>query len=251
MHPELAKKRNMRDLSYLSLPDGKKLKPGLFYRGAAVRKMGSDLQWQFSSLGIKTIVDLRTAVELQRKPDLCFPGISYVHVPILSEQTMGITHEKSVVGFSAPPDMPSLYAGMVTDPSSVEAIKRVLELIFDPNREGPILWHCTEGKDRCGIVSALFLLALGYDKDDVVADYTFNNPQSEKKGRLYSRLVKYVLFKPHMSQAVYKVMLAVPEYLESALHAMEEQCGSVSAFLGQRLGLTAEKIADFKRRYME
>lgn len=38
-------------------------------------------------------------------------------------------------------------------------------------RVGIVLWHCTEGKNRFGIISALFLLSIGIDKDTVMQDY--------------------------------------------------------------------------------
>lgn len=50
-------------------------------------------------------------------------------------------------------------------------------LIFFSTHEGPYLVHCTEGKDRCGFVSALLECLMGASAEEVIADYmvTYRN----------------------------------------------------------------------------
>ena len=58
---------------------------------------------------------------------------------------------------------------MVTDEYSVSQITKVFQTILD-NKNGSTLWHCTEGKDRCGIISALFLSILDVDYSIIMED---------------------------------------------------------------------------------
>ena len=44
------------------------------------------------------------------------------------------------------------------------------------NSAGPVLVHCTAGKDRTGIAVAVLLLVGGIEPADVVADYTASGP---------------------------------------------------------------------------
>ena len=60
-------------------------------------------------------------------------------------------------------------------------------LTFFAEHEGPYLVHCTEGKDRCGFVSAVLESLMGASGEEVIADYmtTYCNyygiePASEK-----------------------------------------------------------------------
>lgn len=40
---------------------------------------------------------------------------------------------------------------------------------------GSVLWHCTEGKDRCGLLSAIILFLLDVSEEDVMEDYLKTN----------------------------------------------------------------------------
>ena len=240
MEKGLSKKRNPRDLSYLKRKDGLGLKEGLFFRSGALWKL-SKKERSFLLSHVSTVIDLRTAVEIGKKPDDPLPGVKHYEIPILKAETMGITHGKGIKGYVAPPDMLKLYPSLVTDPESVEGIKKVMDVIFDPDREGPILWHCTAGKDRCGLITALFLFALGYEEKDIVADYCLSDKPSAKRGRHYRRLIR-CLFRWKLAHAVYLTMRAVPEYLESAFEAIRKKYGSIDAFIKDTLGLTKKRI---------
>ncbi len=56
--------------------------------------------------------------------------------------------------------MTQLYRRIVTDDFSISQLSRALKKIISCD-DGAVLWHCTEGKDRCGIVSALVLSPAG------------------------------------------------------------------------------------------
>ncbi|OMP84965.1 Tyrosine-protein phosphatase [Diplodia seriata] len=43
----------------------------------------------------------------------------------------------------------------------------------------PVLWHCTQGKDRTGLVTMLTLFLLGVDMDDVQRDYMATQAELE------------------------------------------------------------------------
>jgi len=45
----------------------------------------------------------------------------------------------------------------------------------------PIAFHCSAGKDRTGIFSVLFLIALGVSRDDVINDYMETNNRINAK----------------------------------------------------------------------
>ena len=243
-------KRNIRDLSYLPREDGKKLEEGMFFRSGSLYKASPRFVSYIKDKGIKTIIDLRTPGEIAKKPDVKIEGIRYIEIPILKAETIGITHERGLKGYKAPPHMPTLYEGLVTNEESIEGIKKALGVIFDEDRQGAILWHCTAGKDRVGIISALFLLILGYEEETVMGDYLLSNAPSEKRGRKYRRLIKYLLFKKELSEAVFQAMLAKREYLRSSFAAMERKDGSIKEYITKTLGYSEQEIGDIRKRLL-
>ena len=244
-------KQNYRDLSYLDYPDGIRLVPEHFIRSASLYKCKKKHAEYLKQIGVKTIIDLRTPGEIAKKPDVIIDGIDNIVIPILNEETLGITHERGLKAYKKPPHMPELYASIVTNEESIEALKKALMLIFDTNREGGILWHCTAGKDRAGLLTAFFLSALGYSKEDIIADYCASNKRSEQKGKLYRVGVFIYKRDKALAQAVYDAMLAIPEYILSAFHAVDERFGSMEHFIHDRLGISEEMIQAFKDKYMQ
>ena len=244
----LAKKRNFRDLSYLVTEDGYRLKEGLFFRSANLYHLKKKVRSFFEKLGLKTILDLRTEGEISKKPDDVLPGATSYSLPVLTAETLGITHERGVKAYKAPPDMFFLYRSIIQSQNSIMALGEALRKIF--TAEGPRLWHCTAGKDRAGIVTAIFLKALGYKEEDIISDYYLSDKPNRKRGRRYRFLITFFLFRPAIGRAVYKALRADPAYLKEALAAMEEESGSFENYLHDRLGITEEDILEFKANYM-
>ena len=242
MGEKFLRKANCRDLAYLRRPDGTKLREGLFFRSASLFKAKPQFLAYIKEHNIQTIIDLRTDVEIEKKPDVAIEGVRYLHIPILKAETIGITHGKGLKGFTKPPNMPALYASLVSAPESKEGLKQALSVIFDPQRKGAILWHCTAGKDRAGLLTALFLLALGYQEEEIYADYELSDAPSKKKGRLYANLIRFLMWKPRLAKAVYLAMRAKREYLKSAITEMKRQAGSIAAYL-KSLGVARDQVA--------
>ncbi len=243
--------RNFRDLSYLSLPDGRHLKPNLFLRSGKLKKLSKKEIDGLLSLGLATLIDLRTPGEIAKKPDTAIPGVKSLAIPILKEETLGITHERGLKAYNRPPNMPDMYASIVTNEGSVEGLRLAFKEIFDMDREGAILWHCTAGKDRAGIVTALFLKTLGYAQEDIEADYLRSHPRSEKQGRLYRFLVRAFMWDWELGQAVYKAMCADVDYIRAAFAAIDSKWGSFESFVTNQLGISNEQIEALKAKYIE
>ncbi len=244
-------KRNFRDLSIYTNEEGYSLKEGFFFRSGKLYKLSKKELKLFNDLQIKTILDFRTPGEQENKPDTVLPGASCHTLPLVESEMFGITHEgKKPARYSRPPNMPSLYRKLVTADIAVNAIKGALQMIFDPNREGPILWHCTEGKDRAGLVTVMFLYALGYSLDTIYEDYQKTNASSKPKGKRYRALIRVFMFNNKLAQGVYQAMLASEEYLDAAIDEINKVYGGLSQFLHDQLGITQEMIGIFKAKYM-
>ena len=182
--------RNARDLGGIVLKDGRKIKPYCLLRSAHLGQAEeTDTEILKNQYRLSVILDLRTGQERAERPDQS-GGIPVVPCPILPDRQEGITHEK---GRSEPPvpDMARLYRKMMTGEPEIEGFRRVLEAIFSHDyTRGAVLWHCTEGKDRCGMTTALVLEALGADREQILADYLLTNKVNIPRAQaVYERLV--------------------------------------------------------------
>jgi len=142
-----------------------------------------DIDILVNQYGLETIIDLRTPQERKEKPDVEIEGVEHIKISIFDESVPGISHEEQTErrGRHHIPDMPKLYENMIRNEVSRNNLKRVMKILNDPERSETILWHCSEGKDRCGVISALVLLTHGIDDKTVMEDYLRSNIAAEKR----------------------------------------------------------------------
>jgi protein-tyrosine phosphatase len=134
--------------------------------------------------------------------------------------------------------MTELYRALVNDQAHrfAEFFEQLLQA------EGPVVFHCTAGKDRTGFAAALILLALGVPRALVLEDYLLTN-----------RVFRH----PPAAQGVLPAeVLAVlwrvqPGFLEAALHAVDTDHGGIERYLSQRLGLSPAARQQLAQRYLD
>ena len=233
--------QNKRDLGGLKTRDGKTIRPGMIVRSAQLAQAeDGDLE------GIATIIDLRTLAEQREMPDQAF-GREYLPLPIfakVNEGIDGVSHEEEVEQKQAPiPDMAVLYGILMR--VYADSFRKVLTAIMDHDyTRGAVLWHCTEGKDRCGMTTALVLEALGVDRKDILEDYLKTNLINLPK----AEAIREKLILSHgkeMADGAYQAYIADERYLRAAWEEMG------SDYITGRLGIPEEKLELFRKKILE
>lgn len=227
---------NMRDLGGIRTACGKTIRPGCLVRSAKLEKAEEQ-----DLAGISEVIDLRTQREREEIPDmLC--GREVQSIPIFDHVRSGVSHEREAdrkAERKGPPDMGSLYIWMMREHR--DSFGRVLTAILRHDfSKGAVLWHCTEGKDRCGLTTALILELLGVDRKTIMEDYLKTNEVSIPKAEGIREQVR----EKHgdaAAESVYRAFIAERGYLEGAWNVMDEE----EDFLG-KLGLSDEDVARFK-----
>jgi protein-tyrosine phosphatase len=144
--------------------------------------------------------------------------------------------------------MTELYRYVVNSECLNNLAEVVRKIILLRNDELSVLYHCTEGKDRTGLVTALLLLTLGASKEDILKDYLYTNKVNRKKAIGYFLLVRIFKLKIKAARLVYGVFIARREYINE-LFEVYDAIGRKN-FLKNYLKLTEEDIADFKERVL-
>jgi len=142
-----------------------------------------------------------------------------------------------------------LYPNILFDPKSQKEMAAFLRLVVERG-DKPILFHCTQGKDRTGVASALLLAALGADREIIVEDFDVTNMVYAKDVTRYSRIVKFLGGKEEEIGVVKAFMGCNTENFVKALDTIEEKYGSLEGYLKGPMGLTDEDLALLRARYL-
>lgn len=135
-----------------------------------------EIQWLRDN-NITTIVDLRSEEETVKKP--CFlkelDGFTYYHLPVTG-------------GGDTPKSQEHLYT--VYRHMIDEKMDKIITTIM--NADSNVMYFCTAGKDRTGVVSAIILKRLGFSDEVIVDDYM------KSKDNLMDMLTAYVEAHPEV-----------------------------------------------------
>lgn len=234
---------NFRDVGGYTTNDGKKVKWGKVYRSAAIDKLTDNDLNELKNRNINMVVDFRGNAEAAKAPDILPENTSYLLLPAGS----GSNDLSAVFGqvTSGEAVMKRFYANTeALEPRYKPFFQQLLQL---PDTSA-LLYHCTAGKDRTGIATALFLYTLGVDKEQIIQDYEATN--------VYWKAGKEQNIQ-HMEQLglsrdiAEDIMAAKKPYLESLFAALDQQYGSIANFLDSALGLDSAAISRLKQLYTE
>lgn len=137
---------------------------------------GEEIRW-LSEQNITTIIDLRSDDEAAIKPcslkDMA--GFRYIHLPVTG-------------GGNTPGSLEHLhkvYQNMIDD-----QMEHIIDTIM--HAESNVMYFCSAGKDRTGVVSALILKRLGFSDEVIIDDYM------KSKDNLMDVLTAYVKHHPEV-----------------------------------------------------
>jgi len=243
---------NFRDIGGARVPDGRVVKRGFWYRGAALNDATDADLAGLKGLGIGLIFDLRSTGEATGRPDRLPEGVPYRNVPAVRslEQTgqelldwgrfVRQLNESAAVLAAVEnsqhgPD--SIYAEMIRQPAAFNDLLH--ELLTRPDR--PVYVHCSAGKDRTGVASALLLRLLGVARQDVLADYLLSaaHPLPDASGLLQTASRQ----SPRIAKVLATMMGVSQWQFDLAWDEPERTWGGWDGFVGDGLGLSPADVA--------
>lgn len=263
---EMAKvdrKHNLRDIGGYPAKDNKVIREGFIFRSGSLYNLSkSDIQ-RLQKTGIRLVIDLRAPLEIEERPDTVIPGATYIQATFLSNETMGITHrtgsdaiqivkklKKDKQNLKAMmPDMEFLYLNMVTNAAIQQQIGKAFNAVVDSVLANePVLFHCTEGKDRTGILAAIILNVLGVSRNLVLKDYIRTNrfvyPRAVKKGCMVGALTRSF----SMGLATYQLYMAQQRHIIKTMSTIRKRYDTVDNYCIQALGADPDKLQLFKQK---
>ncbi|MBO8414103.1 MAG: tyrosine-protein phosphatase [Firmicutes bacterium] len=248
---------NFRDLSLLN--KSAHLSKGVIFRGSNLFNADLKAIETIKSNNIKTIIDLRCPYEINTRPDVRIDGVTYLNIPILSDNHMGITDEiKKAQKDTFLEDMlknrgeieyqESLYVLFAEDEFCLRGFSQLIKsLAYEVDY--PVMFHCSRGKDRAGIASYIICKTLGANEADLTEDYIKSaeilQPYLEKEVEEISKSIH----SPHLEEVYYNLFSVLPSYLNAFKTQVDKNYGNFATFIKNGLKLNEKDLSLFKSKF--
>lgn len=228
---------NYRDLGGFKTTDGKFVKWGKIFRSDDLNHLtDQDLEY-LSSVPLTSIVDFRSAEEMKQAPDKIPSSVKYNYpYSITPGDLMAALNFESATPEQMNDMMKQLNVLLVADTASIKVYKDFFTLLQE-DKELPLMFHCSAGKDRTGMGTALILFALGVDENLIIEDYLASNTYLGDK---YASLLKE---RPTLEP----VFVVKKEYIEAGFDKIKKDHGSIDNYLTNVLGVDIPK---FREKYL-
>ena len=258
---------NARELGGLVMQDGRTIRYGKLVRSGELSKASdADVVLLKKRFALSDIFDFRFDKERSSKPDREIEGVTNTWLSTLPQaflagfssgradsttvQSANLLEALASYAFhpKAQEMAQKLYPAIVMDTTSQKRYGEFLRGVLEA--DGGALWHCSQGKDRCGWGSAFVLAALGASRETIVEDFALSNvsyaPAIEA---LSAKIVEKGGGEAELG--FIRAMIGVNvENFESTLDLIDSQYGSLQAYLEKALGFTAQEQESMKKKYL-
>jgi protein-tyrosine phosphatase len=230
---------NFRDLGGYATLDGQRTRWRVLFRADGLGELTEPDLDVLRQLGVRTVVDLRSGDEVeQSRFDVEAHPVTFHHFPFIKSLPQPDEFAQ------APGFLGTQYTEML-DLATSQIVAALTALAAPEAR--PAVFHCTAGKDRTGLLSALVLSLLGVPEETVVADYALSGAAM---ARLREKLkLKYPDGKLFIddSDAIFS---ADPAHMIALFAHLRRRYGTVADYATE-VGVPAEVVERLREALLE
>lgn len=168
---------NFRDIGGYASKDGRRVRWGRVYRADGLAGLSDNDLALLRHIGIGRVIDFRTESEVKNAPDrLPDGGTAYIHLPVIhGKYGFSEAVKRFKKGDTDWLTDSFMVDGYINNLESFAPVwEAVVRAVIEPDK-GPLVFHCTGGKDRTGTCAALLLLAVGVAEETVIDDHQLSN----------------------------------------------------------------------------
>lgn len=234
--------QNFRDLGgYPVYARHQRVRWGMLYRSAQMDLNQPATLQKLQALRIRTVIDLRDSAERAVTPPPAFAdnaGLRLVQVPIpvgrLADILDGID-QKRILSDTVNRIVERANRELVREHAA--DFRHLFNVLLDKDNY-PAVIHCTSGKGRTGIATALVLAALGVDDESIMYDYRLSNLFFD-----IPTASSYAYQLPVPAQeAITTIYSARESFLDAAKDEVERRYGTVQNYLTRAIGLKKKEL---------
>jgi protein-tyrosine phosphatase len=234
--------QNFRDLGGYPTVDGRHTRWARVFRSDSLAALTeADLE-TLDELGLRLVCDFRGDAEVSEEPNQLIgrASVRYWHRPLGDANVQPAEwrrrFESGDLGDIDAAWLTRSYRGMID--GSAEALASLFRRLADP-AEVPAVLHCTAGKDRTGVASAMLLLVLGVPREYVIEDYALTAHFTGDRIRAAERFFEGRGIDPTKVTAL---MGSAPTTMAEALDHLDESHGGAERWAREHAGLEENEV---------
>lgn len=248
---------NFRDIGGYTTTDERRVRYGKVFRSGMLTGVTEDGVAALETLGIRTVVDLRTQAEFDAfGPDRVPQGTRVVQLQVPSAGADPIVARALQTGhFPYLPNLVSVNRAYITDDAA--RFGELLTLLADAVNL-PVIIHCLGGKDRTGVATALLLTILGVPWPIVRQDYLLSNVYFADSGgdqpdSLNRAMEKSLGHAPDFGgeESRREFFVLRPEYIDVVLDEITKGGRTFDEFVRDELKLSAATVERLRAGFLE
>lgn len=253
----LSKPHNTRDLGGIINQEGYTIKSRLILRSDALSKMNlSDALVLKNDYGVTNVIDFRSKAETTSAPDTNKALFFYQHKPIAPQNYYLESNNniKELVNKIKSGDqtgdamMLSMYDYIADSKQSIAAYKDLFQTLL--TNDNATLYHCTSGKDRTGVATALILSALNVDRGVINANYLESNQYRQEIVNADLTKAKKYTSNQRVLDILQDMESVKQPYLDEYFNELSKTYGGVDQYLHNQLGLTDQDVQQLQTKYL-
>ncbi|KJZ79648.1 hypothetical protein HIM_01117 [Hirsutella minnesotensis 3608] len=231
---------NIRDAG--AVP-GSQLPKGRFYRCGTLDLAAKDpeaLEW--ISANVTRIFDLRKANERESSPDPHIAGVENIWLDGDGEYPSLVLGDFDDDG--GRPAWRAQYLGITS--AYRPTIRALLEHVRDRPTE-PVLFHCTAGRDRTGVMAGLLQHLAGTASGPTCLDYMLSRIGTEPAREKLIHFALSTAGTTDPQEPSFRNLISLrPEFWNGFLEGLEEEYGGWDGYVTKGLGFSEQDLAKIK-----
>lgn len=230
---------NIRDVGGYTGVDGRKIKWRKVIRSEELAHLSDKDVGYFAALRLKHVFDFRNESKAKRQVDRLPKTAEYHLLPIFSGSDMKLKQKDFTQPGAVDEFMRHIYKTQTED--RAQCFAEVLKYLTEAS-EYPLLYHCTNGKDRTGFMTYLILSILGVNEDVILSDYSLTNLTFDESYNLLGNIMSEELgIENYHLWEFYGVK---PDWLKISMDYVNTNFGNVETYLMEKTDLREK---DFKK----
>lgn len=235
---------NFRDVGGYKTNTGKEVKWNRVFRSASISNLTDADMDTLKAKRIYTVVDLRGKKESAAAPDRLLRGTDYTLSPAGSDD---LPSGPQLVELIKKGNFLDEFYGEAGVQYFAERYRPIFKKLLSLSDSTALLYHCTAGRDRTGMATALFLYTLGVPQKTIDEDFTASNTYLEPMmGKMFDPLAKA---SGMSKEEIKKKMDLHPGLLQIFFNAIKKKYGSLENFMEKEMGIGKKETEILRIKY--